>query len=410
VFSKEEYMKSLIQNNIHSENPIASYGNIIEIKCICGEGLTRCELCAYFDRYTIDKIYEEIKTGRKKLEPSEEEKQTEQECYLCKGEIKESNEYEYNCVCGIRGHELCIEYRPINKYCPRCDKILTRRTVPPSKKKWRLPCCKEEIEDKEIFKNALIELNKKKMSSNVERVICPFCFRTLDRANMKKILTTTEINSILKALSVVEPVKEETNVNCCSKCAAELNKGETFISFGCEHKYHVLCAKAVLESEDSSTALPKCTAKNCRRLVHDTEGLLKRCNEIMAKNCACCSEPGTRFVLLKCKHYVCKKCGENFRSGKNKYLARKYYILQVDCKICDEEMEAVSLILQCGHSMSYNYINSLYTTLRSYIISCKECLSVFDDVELYAALGKEKADKELEKIDENKKRQEELKK
>jgi len=347
----------------------------------------------------------EIKAERKELKPSKEGKEMDLEWHLCENEIKEIDEYEYSCACGLRAHELCIDNRLSNKNCPQCNRTLTLRKVPPSEKKqiqktWVLPCCKEEVQDKEIYINTLIELNRKKMTSNVKRVICPFCSRTLDRADMKKILTTSEINSIVKALSTIESkaIKEETKTEVCSKCSAELTKEKESISFECGHKYHIICAKAILEDLAYLRRIPKCTANDCEKSVYNSERLLRECNEIMAKNCACCGEPGTNFILLQCKHYVCKKCGENFRNGKNKYLERKSHTLEVDCKICDEKIEAISLVLQCGHIMQFSSINAKYNYSRPYIISCEECSFSLDDVDLYAALGKEKADKELEKI------------
>ena len=394
-------MKSLIHNNIHSENPAMRFGNIVEIKCICGEGLDERDLSKYFYGYIIRKIYEEIKAGRKEPKPSEEEKEMDLECYLCENEIKEISGHEYNCACGLRAHELCIDNRISGKSCPQCSRRLTLRKVPPSKKRWILPCCKIEIQDKEIYINTLIELNRKKMISNVEKLICPFCSRTLDRTDMKKILTTSEINPILKALSTrkLKAIKEKTKTEVCSRCSAKLTKDKEFISFDCGHKYHIICAKGILEDPAYLRKIPKCTAKDCEKSVHNSERLLRECNEIMAKNCTCCGEPGTRFVLLKCNHYVCKKCGENFRNGENKYLERKFHTLEVDCKICYEKIEAISLVLQCGDIMQFSSINTTYNYSKLHnIISCKECSCSLDDVELYAALGKEKADKELEKI------------
>jgi len=333
---------------------------------------------------------ENNKVGTKKgFKSSEEEKEMRLQCYLCKDEIKEGSGYEYNCACGVRIHEVCMNNRFSNKDCPRCNKILIFAKVPPSKKRWILPCCKREIQDKEIYIDKLIELNKEKMISNAERAICPFCSRTLDSTDMKKILTTSEINSILKASSITEskPIKEETKTGVCSKCSAELTKDKEFISFDCGHKYHIICAKGILEGAAYFKKLPKCTAKNCEKSVYNSEGLLRECNEIIAKNCACCGEPGTRFVLLKCKHYVCKKCGENFRNEKNKYLERKGSTLMVDCKICDEKREAISLVLRCQHIIEFSHS-------RSHAISCERCSYLLDNVELYAVLGKEKVDKE----------------
>lgn len=416
VFSKEEYMKSLIQNNIHSEDPGIVFGSIVYIRCICGESLDRHDLMKYFSFDTVDRIYDEIKSGRRKVKPHEEEKKRYSLCYLCKREIKESNEYEYDCTCGVKVHDTCMENEFKSKGCPKCLKILTLKRVPRHTAResegWILPCCREEIQDKEILMNALVELNRKKKIAHSERVICPFCSRTLDRVEMAEIFTNAETERILKESSWAEqkPIQQEDNKNKrddnltiekCSKCTAELS-ADSSIPFECAHRYHILCAKSILEANGNNTTLPTCAARNCGATVYNRKTLLDRCNDALAKNCACCDEPGSKLVVLKCGHYVCKKCGENFRSGKNKYFVGSFYEVEVDCKICDYKELALNIILQCGHTMSFSEIRTsqrMHDSDRGKILTCKKCSCTLNDVELYATLGKEKADKELAKID-----------
>eukprot|EP00826_Nyctotherus_ovalis_P007411 TRINITY_DN1184_c0_g1_i3.p1 TRINITY_DN1184_c0_g1~~TRINITY_DN1184_c0_g1_i3.p1 ORF type:complete len:257 (+),score=73.25 TRINITY_DN1184_c0_g1_i3:77-847(+) len=215
---------------------------------------------------------------------------------------------------------------------------------------------------------------------------------------------------ILKKSSGTEqkPAQQEDNkrdnnlhIERCSKCTAELN-AESSIAFKCTHRYHILCAKSILETNGNAVTFPSCTARNCSTPVYNHESLLEKCNQALAKNCACCDEPGSKFVMLKCSHYVCKKCGENFRSGRNKYFVGSYYEVEVDCKICDYEQPALTIILQCGHIMTFSEIKTsqrVYDSERGMILTCKKCSCTLNDVELYATLGKEKADKELAKID-----------
>lgn len=406
VFSKEEYMKSLIHNNVHSEAPSTFYGSITSIRCICGAKLDRYDLNDYFTYSEIEKIYNAITDGRK----NEVREEVKEECFYCRERIGKNSGFEYACQCGIRAHARCAEVKEDANVCPKCFRKWTYRLVPLSSKEgldktWVLPCCREEIEDKGIFMNTLIELNAKKMAPNVERAICPFCSKTLGRSDMKKILTDAEIESVLKGSTEAENdvlMNAVLPVEVCSKCGSELIRDEPYITFECGHRYHTLCAKTVLELEVHSYELPKCAARNCGKAVYVKYELVRKCKEVMGRYCACCGESGIRFVLLECKHYVCKHCGENFRTGKNKYFKSSYSDIIVDCKVCDEERQAKQIVLQCGHTMTFYRIRRDHLSFDSgegKFLGCGECLCALNDVELYATLGARKAEKELERLD-----------
>jgi len=117
----------------------------------------------------------------------------------------------------------------------------------------------------------------------------------------------------------------------------------------------------------------------------------------MAKNCACCQEHGEEFVVLMCKHYVCLRCGKNFREGKNKYFTHRHNSVNVECKICDKGEKVSTIRLTCGHRVNANCIRT-YGYPGKELFSCGKCNCQLNDVELYAMLGKEKANNELDKI------------
>eukprot|EP00826_Nyctotherus_ovalis_P061530 TRINITY_DN8765_c0_g1_i6.p1 TRINITY_DN8765_c0_g1~~TRINITY_DN8765_c0_g1_i6.p1 ORF type:complete len:441 (-),score=121.58 TRINITY_DN8765_c0_g1_i6:507-1829(-) len=406
-------MKSLIHNNIYLEAPSTYYGSITSVSCICGAKLNQYDLDAYFTHSEIEQIYDEIKAGRKSLVGEE----VKGECVYCRERIRDSDGFEYACQCGVRAHARCAEVNERANVCPKCFIGFTWRMIPHATKeglnrKWVLPCCKEEIEDKSIFINALIELNMKKMASNAERVICPFCSKTLGRNDMRKILTDVEIETILEGSSETEckllykendvMMSAVLPVEVCSKCGSELSRDEPHITFECGHRYHTLCAKTVLELESYSYERPKCVAKNCGKTVYDKLQLIQKCKEVMGRNCVCCGESGIKFVLLECKHYVCRRCGENFRSGKNKYFTIKHSIITVDCRVCDEEEQAKQIVLQCYHTASFCSIRRRHTSLdyeEPRFLGCDECSCALNDVELYAVLGAKAAERELEKLD-----------
>ena len=209
VFSRKEYMKSLIDNNIHSENPQVYYWNTPLIRCICGRILERSDLKRYFDSEQIDNIYVEIGIGRsksnfgiKKLKPSDEEIKDDEEKIelgIYKSAIKTDSFIENSSECGSRVHGQSNEENKLDMNCyQRCSKSLTSGQISHHNKKLVLPCCNNE---------------------------------SLHNQEGVKINDTT-------------PVK------ACTLCSKKLHKDETGINFKCGHCYHVLCAKTILESNN----------------------------------------------------------------------------------------------------------------------------------------------------------------
>ena len=227
TFSKEEYQKTLIENNTMHEEPIMYCGKIHYIKCICGESLDKQDLEIYFTPDEVHYILEMIIQCRSSAKMSNEEgveKMEDDKCYLIKDET---------------------------------------------------PCCKREIKYKEEYIKKLQEEFQRDPSCR-ELLSCPYCQKIVFKDNLKQILTDKEIASIYVPPSDIKP--KTGNYSCCS-CYAEFKKDEEYITFECKHRYHARCANMILDN--SSTNYPKCPVKSCQQTIYDSRTLIAKCEAIM---------------------------------------------------------------------------------------------------------------------------------
>lgn len=185
VFSKDEYRKQLIHVNtcLIPLKKVHKYS--VTIDCVCGKKINRLDLNNYFSSSTINELFEEIRSineRRKSLAANTD--------YICKEEIDKG--LDSQCECGIETNTMYLGSKTCNSKAPQ--------TIP-FRKGTVMPCCMKNVQDKYVLMSELIELAKKKNVGHLERVICPFCSKTLNRASMKLLFTEEEVKLILKRSS-----------------------------------------------------------------------------------------------------------------------------------------------------------------------------------------------------------------
>ena len=369
VFSKFEYVKALIDNNGPSKH---YFGSDYYVNCICGNILNRYTLLKYFSHEEIDERFYFVKKVHRDYLMDIKKKQLRTTCLICKKQMNNIDPKEYRCSCFARAHMKCaLQGRRILR-CPLCNECLV---VKEARRSPITPCCGTELDDKSIYIQSLIDLNHKKSTGKTaEKIYCPFCPEASSISNMKEILTQKEIQAIISP----PPIK-------CDKCGDTINCQGGHLKIGCEHRYHPLCIKSILNSEEK-----KCPVKNCNYVIPNPEYKLIQAQDLIEKCCTNCACMGLRFAILNCSHYVCHKCGENYRHGKDMCFMHDESFTYVTCKICNEDSKVKNLIFKCKHEGDIRLIRSMDITLHSYPC-CPRCKLELDDVDLFVLLGEETA-------------------
>ena len=115
-FSKDEYIKALILNNVSEESP--SYNGKLRLKCICGVPLSKSELTTYFGT-EVDNVLKQMPAHRSC--DVENTFSSYVICVICKEAI-DDNFIECSCKSNSV-HIKCFKLHKGKVTCPTCNKI-----------------------------------------------------------------------------------------------------------------------------------------------------------------------------------------------------------------------------------------------------------------------------------------------
>ena len=218
-FSKEEYMKILIENKI------------LFPKCVCGDTQDRASLRKYFTDKEIDSV---LNKDHFKSLP---------QCIICKKDVGESN---YRCKCDAVMHLNCSEF---SFSCNRCNRPIEVRTE----------CCNKSI-SKESYSQMIIQKSSanKTYSSLYARCICD---KQLDKLTLKKWFNESDIDNMhsqiqyihnkesanLKSIDLMissgerkAVIKEDKGKRSCNVCLSEIVEKEEY-KCECGARMHTKC-------------------------------------------------------------------------------------------------------------------------------------------------------------------------